>query len=188
MSYQSWSVVYGEQPSAAKWNILGTNDSSFNDGSGLNSGAIRQIVYTETGAVATGTTGIPPDDTIPQNTEGDQYMSLAITPKDSASTLTIDIQGIFAASSATSLWGALFQDSTASALASSGIEMTEIGRPKILTLTHTMTAGTTSATTFKFRVGKSAGDAGTITFNGSGGTRQMGGSFASSIIIREYHA
>lgn len=29
MSYQSWSVVFGEQPSAAKWNILGTNDADF---------------------------------------------------------------------------------------------------------------------------------------------------------------
>lgn len=29
MAYTSWSVVYGEQPSAAKWNILGTNDSYF---------------------------------------------------------------------------------------------------------------------------------------------------------------
>lgn len=29
MAYASWSVVFGEQPSAAKWNILGTNDSTF---------------------------------------------------------------------------------------------------------------------------------------------------------------
>lgn len=35
MAYQSWSVVFGEQPSAAKWNILGTNDASFNDGTGI---------------------------------------------------------------------------------------------------------------------------------------------------------
>lgn len=40
MSYQSWSVVFGEQPSAAKWNILGTNDASFNDGTGIGSGVI----------------------------------------------------------------------------------------------------------------------------------------------------
>jgi hypothetical protein len=39
-SYQSWSVVFGEQPSAAKWNILGTNDSAFNDGSGIGTNAI----------------------------------------------------------------------------------------------------------------------------------------------------
>lgn len=30
MSYASFSVVFGEQPSAAKWNILGTNDANFN--------------------------------------------------------------------------------------------------------------------------------------------------------------
>ncbi len=40
MAYASWSVVFGEQPSAAKWNILGTNDASFNDGSGIGTGAI----------------------------------------------------------------------------------------------------------------------------------------------------
>ncbi len=35
MAYSSWSVIFGEQPSAAKWNILGTNDAAFNDGSGI---------------------------------------------------------------------------------------------------------------------------------------------------------
>lgn len=35
MGYVLWSVVFGETPSAAKWNILGTNDASFNDGTGI---------------------------------------------------------------------------------------------------------------------------------------------------------
>lgn len=35
MAYASWSVSFGEQPSTAKWNILGTNDASFNDGTGI---------------------------------------------------------------------------------------------------------------------------------------------------------
>lgn len=35
MAYVAWSVVFGEQPSAAKWNILGSNDASFNDGTGI---------------------------------------------------------------------------------------------------------------------------------------------------------
>lgn len=34
MAYSSWSVVQDEQPSEAKWNILGTNDKSFVDGDG----------------------------------------------------------------------------------------------------------------------------------------------------------
>lgn len=41
MAYAAFSVVFGETPSAAKWNILGTNDASFNDGSGFASGAIE---------------------------------------------------------------------------------------------------------------------------------------------------
>lgn len=41
MAYQTWSVIFGEQPSAAKWNILGTNDASFNDGTGIADGAIK---------------------------------------------------------------------------------------------------------------------------------------------------
>lgn len=40
MAYSSWSVIYGEQPSATKWNILGSNDASFNDGTGIGTGAI----------------------------------------------------------------------------------------------------------------------------------------------------
>lgn len=40
MAYQSWSVVFGEQPSAAKWNIIGTNMSGFNDGTAIATGAI----------------------------------------------------------------------------------------------------------------------------------------------------
>lgn len=40
MAYASWSVAFGEQPSAAKWNILGTNDASFNDGTGIANGVI----------------------------------------------------------------------------------------------------------------------------------------------------
>lgn len=42
MAYQAWSVVYGEQPTAAKWNILGTNDAGFNDGSAIGDDAIIQ--------------------------------------------------------------------------------------------------------------------------------------------------
>lgn len=40
MGYTVWSVVADEQPTAAKWNILGTNDASFNDGSGIGTNAI----------------------------------------------------------------------------------------------------------------------------------------------------
>jgi hypothetical protein len=40
MAYTAWSVVFGEQPSASKWNILGTNDAGFKDGTNIDSSAI----------------------------------------------------------------------------------------------------------------------------------------------------
>ncbi|BCU95174.1 MAG: hypothetical protein CM15mV8_0180 [Caudoviricetes sp.] len=42
-------------------------------------GKLLQQVHTQTGAVNTGTTIFPEDDSIPQNTEGDEYMTLSIT-------------------------------------------------------------------------------------------------------------
>lgn len=41
MAYAPWSVTFGEQPSASKWNVLGTNDASFNDGSGIANDAVK---------------------------------------------------------------------------------------------------------------------------------------------------
>lgn len=35
MSYTAWSVVFGEVPTETKWNLLGANDDSFNDGTGI---------------------------------------------------------------------------------------------------------------------------------------------------------
>lgn len=43
MAYASWSVVFGEQPTATKWNILGTNDASFNDGTGIADDKIEPV-------------------------------------------------------------------------------------------------------------------------------------------------
>lgn len=40
MAYSADSFVFGEQPSAAKWNKLWSNDASFNDGTGIGTNAI----------------------------------------------------------------------------------------------------------------------------------------------------
>jgi hypothetical protein len=55
MAYASWSVTFGEQPSAAKWNILGTNDASFNDGTGIATNAITAAKLS-TSAIKLGST------------------------------------------------------------------------------------------------------------------------------------
>jgi hypothetical protein len=145
--------------------------------------AIAQIVNSETGAVSTGTTTLPNDDTIPQNTEGDQYLSLSITPVNSGSTLYIDVFLELASSATGVLTVALFQDSTANALAAMQQDYVTSAAQTNFAFRHKMTAGTTSATTLKVRAGNTS--AGTTTFNGVGGSRLMGGVMASSITITE---
>lgn len=148
-------------------------------------GSVVQVVNVQSAAVATGTTVLPYDDTIPQNTEGDQYMSLAITPKSATNKLKIDIVLEVAHSVASTLMSAaLFQDTTANALAAIvGTQAANINQPQNIKLTYFMTAGTVSATTFKVRAGGSG--AGTTTFNGSNAARIFGGVMASSITITE---
>ncbi len=150
-------------------------------------GEIVQIVNTQTGAVATGTTITPDDDTIPRNTEGDEYISLAITPTSASNKLKIEVVLNITSNAANNFTAALFQDSIANALAAQRLSQAPaIGRGVFFNFTHYMTAGTTSSTTFKIRVG--ADGANTITFNGSGGLRKYGGVMASSITITEIQA
>ena len=184
MAYATWSVVFGEQPSASKWNILGTNDAFFYTYTGEGTNAIQQMVYNTDSAVATGTTTIPDDDTIPQNTEGTQFMSQAITPKSATNILIIEVNAFVAFSVAADIEGALFQDSNANALAASTLRADAGAVHGILKLTHIMAAGTTSATTFKFRAG--GGSAGTVTFNGKSSARLFGAIPKSSMTITEY--
>jgi len=35
LAYSVWSVIFGETPSSSKWNILGANDASLRDGTGI---------------------------------------------------------------------------------------------------------------------------------------------------------
>ena len=160
-----------------------------NDGlatSGLPAGCVVQVVNVQDGAVATGTTTVAYDDTIMQNTEGDEYMTLAITPTSSTNKLKIDV--VFNAScnqtnKITTV--GLFQDSTANALATvQNLNFYGVANnPFTLSLNHFMTAGTTSSTTFKVRAGGDTSS--TTTFNGQNGSRKGGGVLASSITITE---
>lgn len=150
-------------------------------------GILVQRVSTQTGTSTTGTTGLPLDDTIPQNTEGDQFMSLAITPQNTTNVLEIRVQ-VFGSDSAGGSYNAfivaLFQDSTANALAAMvGGTSPFAASPGVCTFTYIMTAGTTSSTTFKVRAGDPTG---TFTFNGASGTRLFGGVICSGIQITEY--
>lgn len=151
-------------------------------------GVVVQNVHVSDSAVATGTTLMPTDDTIPQNTEGDEYMTLAITPASTTNRLVIEVVAVAASTTGPATAGdavvlALFQDLTAGALAATWAHVDSDNTGHTFVLRHEMAAGTVSATTFKARMG--ANKAGTTTFNGHTSARALGGVMSSSINIME---
>lgn len=149
-------------------------------------GDVVQVVATQTGAVSTGTTIIPRDDTIPQITEGTQVLSQAITPTSASSILQIEVLLHVSNSIVGDIVAALFQDSGASAIAVGDAYCSTAQGVTPVMIRHRMTAGTTSATTFAVRAGPAA--SATMTVNGAVGGRYFGGVLFSSITITELKA
>ncbi len=149
-------------------------------------GAVIQSVTAQYSAVATGTTTMPGDDTIPQNTEGVQFMTVSITPKSATSKLQIEVIALAANSVANDINIALFRDSTADAIAAQSEYNGASNAQVNLKLLTEVTAGSTSSTTFNVRIGGTA--AGTTTFNGVSGTRRFGTINKSMIRVLEIKA
>lgn len=152
----------------------------------LPAGSVLQVVNFQTGAVATGTTTIPLDNTIPQITEGTQFLSLAITPISATSKLLFNIIVTGSPAVADYIATALFQGATANAIAATNQYTGANGGTAFGILNYFMTSGTTSSTTFTVRAGTR--NAGTVTINGGGGVGYYGGVMYSSITITEIAA
>lgn len=170
--------IEGSQATAGTWASAVTKKKV--QGTQLH-GRLAQVSQTTTTSMSSGTTVIPTDNTIPQNTEGDQYMTCAITPKSGANRLAIYV-GLNGESSVTATFAsALFQDSTANALVAVR-ESVVAGAMTTSSLFWDMTANTTSSTTFKVRAGVGSN---TFTFNGQGSAAFFGGVPMSFIRIEE---
>ncbi len=144
---------------------------------------VQVVEATPITALTTITGVIPADDTIPQNTEGDEVITVSITPTSATNRLRIEFNApTVGTSSSGQVTAALFQDSTAGALAASGTLPSGVSATSSF-LTHEMAAGTTSATTFKIRVGVASN---TAYINGvGGGTRLYGGVAAARLRVTE---
>jgi hypothetical protein len=131
-------------------------------------GRVVQVVNVQDGEFATSSTTIPDDDTIPQITEGAEIVVSACMGSGAVENVTT----------------ALFQDSTADALACVRHRHDTTNVTTNTYLSYWMTAGTASSTTFSVRAG--AYNSHTLTFNGMAGARKHGGAINSSITITEY--
>lgn len=147
---------------------------------------VQEVAATFT-ASAVGTTTTPIDDTIPQITEGTEFMTAAITPKSTTNRLVIEWTYAYGhATAGVFVTSALHQDSTANALAAISQYQAAAGAFDTVAGRHEMAAGTTSSTTFRIRIGANA--AGNLTFNGTASTRLFGAITKSTLVIREYKA
>ena len=123
----------------------------------VKAGSVVQVVNTIVSAVNSSAVTTPLyDDSIPQNTEGFELMTLAITPASTTNKLKIEIVVHLNHSAQATVQVALFQDSTANALAAVS-SLCLADDSLTITFTHFMAAGTTSSTTFKGRAGASSG-------------------------------
>ena len=148
-------------------------------------GAVVQYVNTSFSTIKDCTTIIPLDNPIPQNTEGDEVLTLTITPKSATNKLVINFTTFGSVTMNVVAQFALFQDATANALAATAewnSNLTEILGTS--DLSYTMVAGTVAATTFKVRCGPHVG-ASHVYLNGTSAGVLYGGVAASGMEIWE---
>lgn len=149
-------------------------------------GNLVQYQYFITSSPATGTTTIPYDNTKPQNTEGDQYFTINITPTNSLNTLEFTVWATFAHNAGGVITGAVFINSTVDAIFTFNEQIDNVNDPYNMCFKFYMIAATTSVTTFNVRFGSSG--AGTFTLNGVGGAGKLDSSLSSGISINELAA
>ena len=166
--------------------ILDASDSNKLKRASVTTGKMLQQVASTSSARSTTTNITPIDDTIPQSTEGAEFLTVSITPSNTANILLIEIDAQLEVTTANAyVVMALHKNSDADALAAVA-EFIVSGAQAPITLRHKMTAGTTSAITFKMRAGTNTGS--TLAINSFNGARVFGGASASIMTVTEIAA
>jgi hypothetical protein len=160
----------------AAWGVL--------TGSYMPAGSVVQVVNYQTGAYATAVNPIiPNDDTLPQVSEGAQFLTLAITPTSATNALFILAQMDFTTDSTYIGCVALFSSAGNDALKATQHAISGNTLFPVISLAHYMVAGTTSTLTFTVRAGQTGNN--NFYLNGYSGARKLGGAKISSITIAE---
>jgi len=122
-------------------------------------GEVAQYLYAANANVITvpTTPGMPWDDTIPQQSEGIEIITLTITPKSATNRLVFKASGWGMPETISQHTIALFQDTTNNALSANAIGSDNFPEPAQIAFNYSMLAGTTSSTTFKIRIGRANG-------------------------------
>jgi len=139
--------------------------------------------YAENTATQLATTLMVLDDTIPQKTEGDEILTVAITRLSASSRLRIRAQCPFSVNGAIATILGLFQDTTANAVAAVVTAVQADNQINQLTLEHEMASGGTGSTTFKLRLGPVS--SANVRTNALSSGRQLGGVMKTTLTVEE---
>lgn len=149
-------------------------------------GSIVQTVFASTGSLVTGATTIPMDNSIPQQSEGVEAITVAITPTDAGNDLLVEAGGFFAHNANSDITLALFRDATADAIGATMATPSTSDKCQGGSIAAKVAAGGTSATTFKLRAGSNG--AGTLSINGRAAGQLFGGVGYTWIKVTEIKA
>jgi hypothetical protein len=150
-------------------------------------GKLVQYVYVDDSKSKTGTGVIMNDDSIPQQSEGNEWMTVTITPRDPANLLLVQVnlQVSDDTNQSHAHTAALFRDDDPNAIAAvgEGLANPQFGKQMTLTIQKKVVAGSTASTTFKVRSGPNISVP--TTFNGRKGAGVYKGVSNSSISVME---
>lgn len=142
-------------------------------------GIVVQQVRSNSTSNFTTTTTIPQDNTIPQITEGAEFLTVTITPTNGSNVLILEANLSFDAITSPNQTIAFFVDATANALAAFPCVVDVGGQRPNYSPRFYLTAGSTTARTYRLRVGPAV--AGTCVVNPA----LYGGVAFSSFIVSE---
>lgn len=149
-------------------------------------GAVIDRAYAEYTANANLTAIIPFDDTVPQNTEGTQILSLSFAAKSPTNRLRIRFSGQASLSTNQNMAVAIFSSASANALVAQAEYSSLANVFTRLAAEVEYVPGTTAALTYSVRVGPAT--AVTMRMNGTSTARFFGGSSRAVLVIEEIAA
>ena len=144
---------------------------------------ITTRAYAENTATQLATTLMVSDDTIPQQSEGDEILTCAITRLSASSRLRIRAHVPCSVNGTIQIILGLFQDTTANALAAVSTSTGGSDVLNHLTLEHEMASGSTGSTTFKLRIGPVS--SANVRTNGISTGRLFGGVMKTTLTVEE---
>lgn len=150
----------------------------------LSSGTVILLGRASLDAYTSSATDIPTDNSIPQSGEGDEVMSLTVTPRNSSSILRLRFEGMAGGSGAGTVCAAIFNSGSANALGAAACRIEGAGELNTLSVEAFETASTSSRV-YTVRFGPGTTNPATAFLNGDGSAGIFGTASKATFTVEE---